>query len=169
MKIRNRIKEIKQVKAKDLLPNPKNWRTHPQAQRDALKGVLAEVGIAGVLLAMETPDGLMLIDGHARAEVDANQEWTVAVLDVTPKEADYLLATVDPLSSLAEADSGLLESILHDVNSGNDAVRKMLAQLAEDEGIIPPDFQPVGIEEQGKLDEKAKVKCPECGHEFSTK
>ena len=29
-----------------------------------------------------------------------------------------------------------------------------------------PDFEPVGIEEQGKLDEKVKTVCPNCGHEF---
>ncbi len=30
-----------------------------------------------------------------------------------------------------------------------------------------PDFGPVGIEEQGRLDQKAQVTCPECGHEFT--
>jgi len=29
------------------------------------------------------------------------------------------------------------------------------------------DFKPVPAEQQGKLDEKAKVKCPSCGHEFA--
>lgn len=29
-----------------------------------------------------------------------------------------------------------------------------------------PDFQPVGVETQGKLDEKQKHVCPECGCEF---
>lgn len=32
--------------------------------------------------------------------------------------------------------------------------------------IVGPDFQPVGVEEQGKLDEKQKHVCPECGCEF---
>ena len=65
MKIRDRIKELRRVPASELQPNPKNWRTHPQAQQDALRGVLAEVGYAGALLARETPEGgLMLIDGH---------------------------------------------------------------------------------------------------------
>lgn len=32
--------------------------------------------------------------------------------------------------------------------------------------IVAPDFKPVGIEEQGRLDEKAKHICPECGCEF---
>ena len=34
-------------------------------------------------------------------------------------------------------------------------------------GIKVPDFQPVGEDEQGRLDEKKKVICPECGHEFT--
>lgn len=29
------------------------------------------------------------------------------------------------------------------------------------------DFEPVGEDEQGRLDEKAKVTCPECGHCFA--
>ena len=28
----------------EFLANPKNWRTHPAAQQDALRGVLAEIG-----------------------------------------------------------------------------------------------------------------------------
>lgn len=32
-----------------------------------------------------------------------------------------------------------------------------------------PDFAPVGIEEQGRLDERTPVTCPECGHRFVPK
>ena len=64
MSIRDRIMDLRRVKACELLPNPKNWRTHPDEQADAMRGVLAEVGWADALLARETPDGLMLIDGH---------------------------------------------------------------------------------------------------------
>ena len=32
-----------------------------------------------------------------------------------------------------------------------------------------PNFEPVGIDEQGRLDEKKKVTCPECGAEFTPK
>ena len=48
MQIRDRIKELRRVPASELLPNPKNWRTHPVAQQDALRGVLAEIGRAHV-------------------------------------------------------------------------------------------------------------------------
>ena len=70
MKLKDRIKDFRRVPAHELQPNPKNWRTHPVAQQDALRGVLAEVGIAGAVLARETAEGgLMLIDGHLRTDV----------------------------------------------------------------------------------------------------
>lgn len=59
--IRDRIVELRRVKASDILPNPSNYRTHPETQRAALRGILGEVGIADALLARETPEGLMLI------------------------------------------------------------------------------------------------------------
>lgn len=34
--------------------------------------------------------------------------------------------------------------------------------------IQMPSFEPAGEDEQGRLDERVKVKCPECGHEFET-
>lgn len=41
-----------------------------------------------------------------------------------------------------------------------------LGNLLESE---TPDFQPVGIDEQGRLDQKSPVTCPECGAEFVPK
>jgi hypothetical protein len=32
---------------------------------------------------------------------------------------------------------------------------------------ISPDFQPGTEDDQGRLDEKAKITCPECKHEFT--
>jgi len=55
------------------------------------------------------------------------------------------------------------------VNTDNEQVMKHLADLAIENGITAPDFQPVGIDEQGRLDQKKPVTCPECGHEFTPK
>ena len=30
-----------------------------------------------------------------------------------------------------------------------------------------PDFEPVGMDEQPRLDEKTPIECPKCGHEFT--
>ena len=125
------------VPASDLRPNPRNWRTHPAAQADALRGVLAEVGFAGAELARRLEDGtLMLIDGHLRAEVSGTNPIPVLVLDVNEAEADKLLATFDPLGAMAEADVVKLNELLHDVETGSQALADMLTELAEEHGVL---------------------------------
>ena len=121
MHVRDRIVELRRVPANELRPNPKNWRTHPKAQQEALRGILAEVGYADALLARETDEGLQIIDGHLRAEVTPNQEVPVLVLDVTEEEADKLLATIDPLAALAGKDESLLRDLLDDIETDNEA------------------------------------------------
>ena len=136
--IRDRIRELRRVPASELAPNPKNWRTHPREQLDALRGVLAEVGYAGAALARELPDGsLQLIDGHARAEISGDGLVPVLVLDVTAEEADKILATFDPLSAMAGADSAKLDELLKHVQTENDAVRAMLEGLALEHDLTP--------------------------------
>lgn len=136
MKIRDRIKELRRVKASELIPNPKNWRTHPVAQQDALKGILAEVGFAGAVLVRELDDGsLMLIDGHMRAETTHDQEIPVLILDVDESESDKLLATFDPIAAMAESDAHALDALLRNVDTGSEALSKMLAELAEGAGL----------------------------------
>ena len=137
MNIRNRVKELRYVPASQLQPNPKNWRTHPEGQANALRGILAEVGIAGAVLAYETPEGgLKLIDGHLRAETLGNADVPVLVLDVNEAEADKLLATIDPLGAMAEADADALRALLEDVETGSQELADMLTALAEDAGVF---------------------------------
>lgn len=136
MDIKDRVKELRRVKASQLLPNPRNWRTHPKAQADALRGVLAELGYADALLARETPAGLMLIDGHLRAETTPDAVVPVLVLDLDDAEADKLLATLDPLAAMATADAAKLDALLHDVRTGSAAVEEMLADLASANPVL---------------------------------
>jgi ParB-like chromosome segregation protein Spo0J len=133
MHIRDRIKEFRRVKASQLRPHPKNWRTHPAAQQDALRGVLAEIGYAGALLARELPDGsLELIDGHLRAETTPDAEVPVLVLDLDEREAEKLLALHDPLAGMAEANEEVLAGLLSQVETENDAVQALLDQMLGD-------------------------------------
>ena len=132
MTSKNRITERRQVKAGDLLENPRNWRTHPEAQRSALTAVLEEVGIAGALVGYETEDGLRLIDGHLRKEQDPEQEWPVLVLDVDDLEADKLLVTMDPLAAMADANEQVLADLIDSIDTDSDDLRKMLDDLASD-------------------------------------
>ena len=136
MKIKNRVKELRIVPASELLPNPKNWRTHPDAQKNALRGILAEVGMADACLARELPDGsLMLIDGHLRAETAADAKVPVLILDVTEAEADKILATLDPLAAMADSDAAKLDELLRGVETGNEELQKLIAATAAQAGL----------------------------------
>lgn len=162
MQIKDRIKELRRVKACELIPHVKNWRRHPEQQSNALRGVLAEVGWADAALVRETSDGLQLIDGHLRTTVAHDAEIPVLILDVTEAEADLILATHDPLAAMAETNEAALAELLSLVESDNVALNQMLADLTPDE---MPDFVPQ--HDQPRLDEKSKVTCPNCHHEFT--
>ena len=129
-KIANRIVDYRTVPAGTLIENPRNWRTHPTAQRDAMAGVLARVGFADALLVRETPEGLQLIDGHLRAEVAPDAEVPVLVLDVTEDEADLILATHDPIAEMAGTDAPKLEDLLADLSS-RAGMEQLLEGMAE--------------------------------------
>jgi ParB-like chromosome segregation protein Spo0J len=137
MHIRDRIKELRRVQASELRPNPRNWRTHPETQRDALRGALAEVGYADALLARELPDGgLELVDGHLRAETTPDAIVPVLVLDVTEEEAAKVLLTLDPLAGLAGADQDRLGDLLADVKFQSPQLEQLLDGLARDAAAV---------------------------------
>jgi len=136
----DRIRELRRVRAGELIPNRKNWRLHPPAQREAMRGMLAEVGYVDALIAREREDGrLELIDGHLRAELTPEDEVPVLVVDVSESEADKILATFDPLSTMAKADGDKLDRLLREINTGNGAVQSLLAEVAHSAGLYQSD------------------------------
>lgn len=178
MLIKDRIKELRRVPASQLIPNPKNWRTHPEKQRNAIQGVLAEIGYADALIARELPDGsLMLLDGHLRAETTPNQEVPVLVLDLDEAEADKLLATLDPISAMAGKSDELYADLIAEMETSSAAVRELLDQtlgtaedlkaaLPQTEAVIPTIFQIVvdceSEDEQRELYERFRGEGLKC-------
>ena len=149
--IRDRIVDFRRVRAGDLVPNPKNWRTHPKHQQEAMLGVLAEIGYADAVLARELPDGkLELVDGHLRQSLDPEQLVPTLVLDLDEGEADKLMLTLDPLAAMAEANKEAMESLLSKVHADNAALQTMLEQmklLSMDEFIVEPNEAPESVAE----------------------
>ncbi len=69
LNIRDRIIDFRRVSAAELVPNPKNFRVHTDAQRQYFRSILDSIGFVGVELTRELSDGrLVLIDGHMRQE-----------------------------------------------------------------------------------------------------
>jgi DNA modification methylase len=122
----------------ELAENPANWRRHPENQINALTDVISEVGWAGACLLNERTG--RLIDGHARRKVALEQGATkvpVLVGDWTEEQEKKILATLDPLAAMAEADTAALDALLREVSTGSEALGAMLTELAEKSGVIP--------------------------------
>ena len=127
--VRDRVRELRRVRAGELLPHPENWRTHPTNQRVACAGLLRELGYADALLAIELSDGrLQLIDGHLRAETTPDAVVPVLILDLDEDEARRLLLTLDPLASLAEANTAARDQLLSSVGFQSAAVLEEMTQ-----------------------------------------
>jgi hypothetical protein len=131
MKIKDRIKEFKRVPASQLMPNPKNWRTHPEAQKDGLKTVLAEIGFADAVIARETPEGYQLLDGHLRTETVGDGDVPTLIVDLNDEEADIVLTTLDPLASLAETDVAALSDLMRNIDIENDQLSILLEDISD--------------------------------------
>lgn len=115
--IRDRIIDLERIPAKDLLTNPKNWRTHPPEQIAALKQSLERIGFAGAELAYLGPNGeRILIDGHSRKGIVGDAVIPVLVTDLTEAEASELLATFDPIGGMAGVDETKLNELLKEID-----------------------------------------------------
>jgi hypothetical protein len=148
--IRDRIIEFRRFPARELFNHLGHPRRHPQAQRNALRGVLEQVGIAGALIAYysERNGGrLTLIDGHLRKE-DYNLDWPTLILDLTDEEADLLLVSHDQLAALAEYDKPELDAMLQIVRVHKPAVAAMLTDLAKKAGAGPEDEEKVALPQE---------------------
>lgn len=167
MQIRDRIKELRRVPASQLRPNPKNWRTHPQEQADALRGVLAEVGIADACIAREMPDGsLMLLDGHLRTETLGGELVPVLVLDVNEEEADKILATLDPLAAMADMNTAKLNELVNSLDITSEGMQAIIDTLIFPGDSIESQESPEDFKE---FDEQIETshECPKCGYRWS--
>ncbi len=163
MNIRNRVTEMRLMPGAELLSNPGNWREHPEAQREALAGILDEIGIAGALLAYysERHDGaLTLIDGHERKADFGEATWPVLITDLCDEEADLLMASLDPIGAMATANKTKLDSLLHQVQSGSAGLQSMLDGLAKQHGLYVDDLlDPTGGEANGAAVKAITLQC----------
>jgi hypothetical protein len=129
-----------------------------------MRGLLAEVGFAGAVLARELPDGsLQLIDGHLRAETVAGSDIPVLILDVTEEEADKILATYDPIGAMAGRDQMMLDELLRGIESESTALQSMLDSMSTSiPEVDPPEDFPA-------FDESIETEheCPKCGYKWS--
>jgi DNA modification methylase len=137
---RNRIVGLSYLKASELAEHPRNWRKHPSFQRKALDEVLARVGFAGALIVRVDPEGRhVVIDGHLRRQIAADEQVPCLVVDVDEQESELLLATWDPLSSLATSDPAVFAELVARQDESSEVLRQLFAKTTREAGPIPRD------------------------------
>lgn len=127
----NRIVGSGTESPEQLLANPRNWRVHNDLQREAIKGVLEEVGwVQNVIVNQRTG---YIVDGHLRVSVALQKgELSVPVVyvDLTEEEEALILATLDPIGGMATTDQEMLNGLLAEVETSHPGLQALLDSLA---------------------------------------
>jgi hypothetical protein len=166
--IQNRIVGHGEEAPDQLLANPKNWRIHPENQQQGLTTVLELVGwVQSVIVNRRTG---FLVDGHLRVSLAMRRgeaKVPVAYVDLTEEEEALILATLDPLASLAVTDQAQIRALIEDVER-DDSVDNLLAGF----GFAFDGEAPTSQDQGGKTKEidpndfQLGHRCPRCGFEF---
>jgi 16S rRNA G966 N2-methylase RsmD len=131
----NRIIGYKLVKASELTAHPENWREHPEAQKQAMQGVLDSVGwVDAAIYNVRTN---RLIDGHLRKDLAADALIPVLEVDLSEEEESLVLATFDPISAMATANKERLAGLLEKAKSlaTDPRIREMMEKLRRQHGV----------------------------------
>ena len=140
--IANRIVNYGVKPADQFTAHPDNARMHPQFQRDVMRAALNRVGFVAPVV--ESLHSGYLLDGHERVWQGLqhnNAPIPYVVVDVSEAEEAYILATFDPITSLAQYDQSKLDDLLRDVQSDDVAIQTLLGQVAAQSGLYQ-DFDP---------------------------
>lgn len=130
---RDRVVDVLTVDADLIEDHPRNWRTHDEAQLEALRGEMEGVGNVSVLLVVphpEKPGMYRAVDGHARKKLQAGRRVRVAVLDLDEAEQERVILGYDALGRMAGADQDLLQELLGSSELASSALTSVLEGLA---------------------------------------
>ena len=144
--MRNLVRELRQVHARELHPDSRNFRTHPDGQKGALTKMIERIGYVNPILARETPEGLIIIDGHLRHDILPDETIPVVVVDVTEAQAAELMMTLDPIAALASADSDALLALIEGAPEVDEIMLGELSQLADDTEVTQGEVEELPAE-----------------------
>lgn len=161
---------IEQIATAELIPYARNARTHSEQQVAQIAGSIQEFGFCNPVL-IDATNGI--IAGHGRVmaaqllKMESVPCLRLSHLTDAQKRA-YVLA--DNRIALSSGwDEAILANELSDLHAEEFDMALLGFDADELDRLlnIVPEFAPGAEDEQGKLDEKKKVTCPECQHEFT--
>jgi len=153
-----------------LIGNPRNPNKHGDEQIRLLAKIIVTQGWRAPITVSNRSGFIVRWHGRlAAAKAAGLDACPVDYQDYADEAAEWAdLVADNRLAELAEIDRPALKDLLEELDTG--ALDMELTGFTEDalaELMEQVHFDPVSEDEQGRLDEKAPVKCPECGHEFT--
>lgn len=150
----------------DLVAHDKNWRSHPDAQKQSLQGAIDDIGYIRSVTVNKRSG--RILDGHLRVKLalETGQETIpVEYVDLTEAEEALALASIDPLAALAEANRDRLAELLQEVRAKSPALTDMLTDLAKKQGVmanpkevedisLPPERFEIIVSCEGEADQR---------------
>ena len=133
---KNRIVGHGSKKASEFLANPHNYRTHPMAQRRAVRASLDDLGWIHVVL--ENRISGNLIDGHERvwnALKNDDAEVPYIQVELTEAEEAQALLSLDPMAAMAGVDTEKMEELFRQIETDSEDLLEFLDGLADDHGL----------------------------------
>lgn len=156
----------KVVELDTLVPNPKNPNKHPKEQITLLAKIIKHQGQRAPIVVSKRSG--FVTKGHARMMAIKQIGWDKAAIDEQEykNEADEYADMVadNKIAELANTDLSMVLSDVLDLGPDFD-----FDLLGIPDFKLPEDFEPGSINDQGKLDEKKPVQCPNCGEMFEPK
>ncbi|WP_146679666.1 ParB N-terminal domain-containing protein [Pirellula sp. SH-Sr6A] len=110
-KYKNRVVELVRVKSSELLKNDFNPSVHSDRQKIVMDSILESTGFADAIIGRRVGDKIEILDGHLRAELAADQEVPVLIVDLDDEEADLFLLTFDPIAAMAKQQRSKMNSL----------------------------------------------------------
>ena len=99
---KDRVVEMVEVKASDLLHHNHNPSIHTEDQKIIMASLLDSTGFAATIKGRRVEGGIEILDGHLRADLAGDSIVPVLILDLNDEEADMFLLTFDPISAMAK-------------------------------------------------------------------
>ena len=165
MKVDVKCSYDKMVSVKELKPHPKNPNRHPEKQVVILSELIKHHGWRSPITVSNLTG--FVVRGHGRLEAAKSIGLAKVPVDFQdyPDELSEIadLIADNRVQDYSELDMEEVNQILAEFADVNFSVELAGFELSE---IVTPEFNPVPESEQPRLDEKKKLKCPECGCEF---
>ena len=145
----------------DLYFHPRNPRKHSEKNIAAIRGSLRQNGQYRPAVASTRTGKLVIVVGNGMLAAALAEGWThlaVEPKDLTEARENELAVTDNQTAALAEWDQEILAAVMRDVDTANDPdLDRMLAELAEEEKLIPKDQSQSAPDQSNELQDDWRV------------